>query len=822
MNNESFVEPRAHSYDDGTEMLSLQFEGSLTPGVYTLYLKFQSVTWHDLYGFYGSFYRDERGDKVWLGATHFQMSAARRVFPCWDEPALKATFNISIKHYANYTALSNMPSYAQSDLDEGDGKIWTHFETTPLISTNVLGFVVADYEYVSSPDGRTKIWSNRYSMSRAAYFLDLVQKAAAELSLYTNSSTRVPKMDHVTIPQYSSRATENWGMIVYRDDALQYDPDVDTTATAKLNTLTVTHELSHQWFGNLVSPSWWKYYWLSEGMATYLKFYITDRIYKDWRLMEQFVTDLQQQGAFLMDSNPLLPPMNQDYQNPWTLRRCSMVNNYVKSPAVLRMVSHIVSEDVFHNGILKYINEHEYSAVTSDDLWKALQDALDESDIPHQDFRLKEVMDTWTEQTGFPLVTVNRNYTTGETTVRQEIYRYSLTDSNVLDDTRGNKWWIPLSYSTRSNPDFTSTLARIWSRPDQEVTRIEGIDEDDWIIVNVQQSGYYRVNYDERNWMRIAEYLNSDDYNKIHVLNRAQIIDDAASLTMTERLSPVIFIKLTNYLSRETDAIPWRAAFSAMRDLRKYITHAQGGKILKPHILNLMNALIESIGFEEHPEDSTVVKIQRAEIAMWACRLGHSQCKAAAAAKLAAHMQDPKVHKISPDLKEWIYSMGLTTANESTWDRFLELHVKDLTPRIIDALSSSENETIIEKLLNMTIMQGSKIPRIKAPEIIMDMNYENPIVVDKTIDFLMRNWDTMLLKLHNPMNNLLSVLEPWINTREQYDKVELFLQSHGISRVGLYDPEKLTNIEQQISKLYHWVKSSKIEFGVTSTSNAIP
>lgn len=147
--------------------------------------------------------------------THFQPVTARQAFPCWDEPAIKATFKFSIKHYPNYTALSNMPS-TRSEVDAADGKVWTRFETTPVMSTNVLAFVIADYDHISNLDGTMKMWGPKHLLHHAPYLLDIAEKVTRELERFTNSTIVVPKMDHVVAPHYSSKATENWGMIVYK------------------------------------------------------------------------------------------------------------------------------------------------------------------------------------------------------------------------------------------------------------------------------------------------------------------------------------------------------------------------------------------------------------------------------------------------------------------------------------------------------------------------------------------------------------------------------------------------------------------------------
>ncbi|KAL6435950.1 hypothetical protein ACFW04_005654 [Cataglyphis niger] len=207
--------PKEHEYNNDTQILTIRFAEQLDPGTYKLYLKFEGVIIYRWRGFYRSFYTDNEGRKVWLAATHFQPVSARQAFPCWDEPAIKATFKFSIKHYPNYTALSNMPS-ARSEVDPVDGKLWTYFETTPIMSTNLLGFIIADFDYVSNLDGTMKIWGPRHLLRHAAYPLDIAEKATRELEKFTNRTVGVPKMDHVAVPHYSSRATENWGMIAYK------------------------------------------------------------------------------------------------------------------------------------------------------------------------------------------------------------------------------------------------------------------------------------------------------------------------------------------------------------------------------------------------------------------------------------------------------------------------------------------------------------------------------------------------------------------------------------------------------------------------------
>lgn len=152
----------------------------------------------------------------WLAATHFQPISARRAFPCWDEPAFKTTFNISLKHHANYTALSNMPVLQRSFTDESNDTVWTRFERTPIMATNILAFVISDFKHISIPERNITIWARKSVIPSIHFLLKVIPKIDDELNKYMPNSVMVPKIDHVALPDYNSHATENWGLITYR------------------------------------------------------------------------------------------------------------------------------------------------------------------------------------------------------------------------------------------------------------------------------------------------------------------------------------------------------------------------------------------------------------------------------------------------------------------------------------------------------------------------------------------------------------------------------------------------------------------------------
>ncbi|XP_076637043.1 uncharacterized protein LOC143349583 [Colletes latitarsis] len=747
------LKPNEHIFDDEREMLLLRFEDSLQPGTYTLHLKFIGVFGSDFCGIFTSFYEDEQGNNASVVGTHFQKTSARRAFPCWDEPALKSTFNISLKHLSNHTALSNMPAYLVEP-DERNEQAWTHFETTPIMSTNILAVVVvSDFRHISSSDGRIRVWTRADRIHEAAYFLDVAERTTNELTRYFNSSVRVPKMDHVALPIYSAAASENWGLIIYIEAAAPYNT-TERTQTRMLNTMTVAHEITHQWFGNLVSPSWWKYYWLSEGAATYFRYYITDKLFKSWRLMDNIIFD--QMRAFSIDDSSNVHKINNDFIDRRYTRNIYSIT-YTKTAVIFWMMSHMIGEEVFRNGLLNYIGAHEYGSVTSDDLWEAMQSVLNKTD--YANIQMKEVMDSWIEQTGYPLVTVTRNYTTGNVTIRQEPSPFSR-------DKTMRKWWIPINYATKSAPDFSKTKPIHWLRPSDKDITIQGIDVDDWIIVNLQHTGYYRVNYDVANWNKIVEYLNSDNYTKIHAGNRIQLIGTAWNLVNLKQLNSSIFVELINYLNRETDPVVWKYVFSHFVNMDKYLRTTDGTNILKPRIRDLMKNFVATIGYEKSSSDDDFVKLIQMEALNWACVVGDRECKQRANERLIAYIKDPLTNRrverfleregkiiisfkncfrVPPDAEYWVFCMGLKLANRSIWDalsrdrsRFKDYNVF----QILSHLSCTEDPEIIGHYLNMSLNLGTTISEFTDPiDILRNIDADVPENINAEIDFIINNFD---------------------------------------------------------------------------------
>ncbi|XP_025265835.1 aminopeptidase N-like [Camponotus floridanus] len=669
-NNGTVYTLATHNYDNITQILVLNFNDKLLPGNYTLKMRYVGILHKDLKGFFISSYINEKGNNVWLAATYFEPTYARRAFPCWDEPALKATFDISIKHHRNYTALSNMPIREQSEDYDEDGMIWTHFDTTPIMSTYLVAFVlVADYVRVPTKDETINIWCRSKLVPDTKFAQEVVQKSKRLLTEYTNSTYKVPKMDLVALPEYKSSAMENWGLNIFAERYLAYNESFDTISMKLYVAVAIIHEIAHQWFGNIVTPLWWSDVWLKEGFASFFQVYIFNQIFEDWRIMEFFVIDIERKILY-SDIGMFMNPITLEVNRPIEIESLFSYPIYGKAPAILRMLQHIITDEIFQSGLIKYLHTHQFNSTTSDDLWNALQAVLDKSDVPHNAYRLKEVMDTWIKQSDFPVVHVTRN-----------------SDNN-------------------------------------------------------KQMGYYRVNYDSSNWQKIVNYLKSDNYTKIHALNRAQIIDDAYIFLMMSRNDITMFLNLIDYLSQETDVIPWLSMFKILGNTQD-IYKVPENDFLKLYILKILDGLIKNIGYEEDPAEDNLKKLQRTEALKWACTLGHSECKRMATVKLNEHFADPKTYKVPPNLKEWVYCNGLMEANVFTWNKLFDIYINETDEEALMYLVCSENPDIIINLLKISISNNSII-QIEDYYVIYSFIIEKHAKNNVVIDYILTNLEKII------------------------------------------------------------------------------
>ncbi|XP_026673854.1 aminopeptidase M1-like [Ceratina calcarata] len=288
---------------------------------YSLQIKYAAILRNDGKGFYMSMMRTN-GSTGYVVTTNFEPTGARLAFPCWDEPAYKAKFTISLTHNKTLQALSNTEVLKK---EEENGMITTTFKQTPLMSTYLVAFVLSDYQFKEDKVGNFtyRVWTKASAINQTDFVLKMGRKFLELLNSYTNISyqTYMPdKIDQVSINDLRPNAIENWGLVIYRENYFLYD-EASYTTRSKINVLmTIAHEISHQWFGNLISPKWWKYIWLNEGFGNYFQYFMSHKIVPELRLGDMFVVESMQETAMDIDAYPVVHPMNYDAITPEDIR----------------------------------------------------------------------------------------------------------------------------------------------------------------------------------------------------------------------------------------------------------------------------------------------------------------------------------------------------------------------------------------------------------------------------------------------------------------------------------------------------------------------
>ncbi|XP_015127624.1 membrane alanyl aminopeptidase [Diachasma alloeum] len=779
--------PISQRYNENLQFFNLRFSHLLELGNYTVKMKWKGHNSASLRGFYRAEDVNTYGDTLYMVATHFEPLAARAAFPCWDEPALKAEFEISLKHYNNYTALSNMPIKGQTSTD--DGKIWTSFQRSPVMSTYLATFVVAPYTNLANDHGNMTFWVPSDKLASATVGFELSPMIVSALENYTGFLYSLPKLDAVYVPQYSSAATEHWGLIAYSKFIL-VDPDVGTHQELKRAILLAAHEITHQWLGNLVTPAWWGDLWLSEAFAVFLGTKIVDNVIPRFHAMDLFAVETVNDVSFTAERFYAKPhPIRWVPNSEQEVFEMFSPVTYRKGAAVVRMLEHIITEEALCLGIQKYVDKHQFGSVETNDLWRSLQEGYNEMKVPPH-LNIKEIMNPWVEQTGYPLLKVTRDYKTGI---------ISITQCDANNPESGNLWTIPINYATTSRPNFSSTRPMHFMRRANHSLVLDRIDRNDGIILNIQQTGFYRVDYDWENWKRISAYLNSENYHKIHVLNRAQLLHDVVYFSERDERYYELLMDMAMYLRRETNFLPWTAIEEVIYQLALPFMNTATFDFFRHFVLRIMNNIIDEIGFEDRVFDNdNLVYLARARLLPLACNFGHEGCRAIAPIKLIEMLNGKMKKSFRAQHKGWIYCSALADANETLWDLVMSAHwANPLEHHAFEALGCTKNHRLIKKYLALAFAENATLLTHDVYDALHSMITGPAQNYDFALDYFIENIDEIrqYLNVRNSTQEIWYLYQEFARltkTLNQFEKLTKFLNKET-------EEGKINNIRELIN-----------------------
>ncbi|XP_022825014.1 membrane alanyl aminopeptidase-like [Spodoptera litura] len=661
--------PDPFTYDNYYELLHLHFHLPIVAGSYTITIDYRGVINTNPVdrGFYRGYYYYEN-TRRYYATTQFQPYHARKAFPCFDEPQFKSRYTISITRPDTLgPSYSNM---AISSTEVIGNSVRETFYPTPIISAYLVAFHVSDFVPTVSTSTAPRpfsIISRRGATDQHAYAAEIGVEITNQLDDYLGieyhdmGQGQIMKNDHIALPDFPSGAMENWGMVNYREAYLLYDP-ANTNLVNKIFIATImAHELGHKWFGNLVTCFWWSNLWLNESFASYFEYFAAHWADPKLELADQFIVDYVH-SALNADASPSATPMNWEEvaDNP-TITQHFSTTSYAKGASVLRMMEHFVGPRTFRNALRHYLRDNAYGIGNPSLMYQAFNKAIAEdhtflSDFPNINFG--NVFDSWVQNRGSPVVEVTRNPETGVIVIEQKRYQLS-------GEPPTQTWEIPLSWTEQKHLDFSSTKPRQLLN----VTSTALLSEpgDNFVIFNIQQSGLYRVKYDEDNWRALSSYLNSNNRERIHKLNRAQIVNDVLHFIRSGDIDRTLGFEVIDFLRSETDYYVWNGALTQLDWIRRRLEHMpRAHEAFTSYLRGLMNNVINHLGYNEGPNDSTSTILNRIQILNYACNIGHSGCVSDSLQKWNDYKENNE--PVPVNLRRHVYCTGLREGDRSDYD----------------------------------------------------------------------------------------------------------------------------------------------------------
>uniref|UniRef100_A0A0K8WLP7 Aminopeptidase n=3 Tax=Bactrocera latifrons TaxID=174628 RepID=A0A0K8WLP7_BACLA len=682
----------AGTYNSVTDKIQYDLTTELVANkTYFLHFVYNGTMDDDMQGFYRSSYVDAANNTKWIGSTQFQTNHARRAFPSFDEPKFKATFDVTIRRPSTLNTFGNTRISSQNT----DGNyVEDVYVPTPRMSTYLLAFIVS--EFTERNNSNFGVIARPEYYDQTEYSFTVGQQILTALNDYIGINYYEMgnnKMHMAAIPDFSAGAMENWGLLTYRERALLYDKDSTTLSAKQSIASVVAHEQTHMWFGDLVTCDWWSYTWLNEGFARYFQYFATAMVEKQLGLDQQFIVD-QVQSVMNMDSTNSTNPMSDENTNtPSDLSRMFNSISYNKGASVIRMVRHAIGEENFKKSLNDYLNKHKYTNTIPPNLLTVWLQYWPEASKTYAE----NVFNSFTQQVGYPLITVALSADKKSFSVKQE--RFLLKDRDTANTEL--LYTVPISYTTSDAKNFADTTPKFYLTATKTPLTINLTNSADWMILNIQESGYYRVNYDDSTWDAIHRTLHSASWGGIHELNRAQIVDDLLNLARADIVQYDKALEVLEYLESETNYLPWTSAFNGF----SYITIRLGSdtKQFAEYILELTKTAYEKLGFVEKTTDSALDIYTRTKVLSWACKFGNEEC----ISKSKEYFATINTTAVPVNIRSVVYCNAMRYGTENDYNtlfnKFLTSNSATEQTLILSTLGCVKDETLITKYFNAIV-----------------------------------------------------------------------------------------------------------------------
>ncbi|WEW59530.1 Aminopeptidase 2 mitochondrial [Emydomyces testavorans] len=753
------------SLDSDKQTATAKFDQTIRAGSKAkLKQTFSGKLTDNMAGFYRCSYKDANGNQKYIASTQMEPTDARRAFPCFDEPALKAQFTVTLIAEKNLTCLSNMDVAHEKEIRSeisGCTKKAVTFSKSPLMSTYLVAFIVGELNYIETKAFRVPIRvyatpdqdieHGRFSLDLAARTLEFYEKAF-------DSGFPLPKMDMVAVPDFAAGAMENWGLVTYRIVDVLYDEKTTGAATKERIAETVQHELAHQWFGNLVTMDFWDGLWLNEGFATWMSWYSCNKFFPEWKVWQSYVVnDLQQ--ALALDSLRSSHPIEVPVKRADEINQIFDAISYSKGSAVLRMISMYMGEQKFLEGIRLYLKRHAYGNTTTTDLWAALSQV---SGKP-----IESVMEVWTKKVGYPVVTVHEKPEQKAITVKQNRF---LRTGDVRPEEDTTVYPVVLRLKGEESLDETVIL----SEREQEIK----LPELDFFKLNADHSSLFRTRYSPERLEKLGKDAKA---GLLSVEDRAGMIADAGVLAASGYQKTSGSLSLLKAFDSESEFVVWNEIISRLASVRSawIFEDIQIKDALKAFQRNLVSAKTHELGWEFSEDDGHV--LQQFKALMFASAGAAGDQKVIDAAKdMFSRFSSGDFSAIHPNLRGSVFDLVLRNGGEKEYnvilDRYRNAPTSTEKNTALRSLGSAQQPELIQRTLDLALSEEVRAQDIYMPLAGLRIHVGGIIA---RWQWLKDNWEAVVKRLPPAFTMLGTVVQlctASLSTEEQLKDVEAFFK----------------------------------------------
>jgi aminopeptidase N len=679
--NASFAAPKV-LFNAADQTATFTFDRPITPGSYQLAMEYSGKIGTQASGLFAIDYDPAAGRKRAL-YTQFENSDARRLIPSWDEPAYKATFALEATVPSDQMAVSNMPIAQKTD--QGDGRTRVQFAPSPKMSTYLLFFGLGDFDRATMDADGTEVGvvTQKGIVAQAAFALESSKAILREYNDYFATPYPLPKLDNIASPGRSQffGAMENWGAIFTFEHAILLDPSISTEKDRQEVFAISAHEMAHQWFGDLVTMSWWDDLWLNEGFASWMESRTTEKLHPEWNTALSAVDGRER--AIGRDAVATAHAVVQHVETVEQASQAFDAITYQKGKTVIRMLEGYVGADAWREGVRRYMKAHAYGNTVSDDLWREVEAAAGKP--------ITAIAHDFTLQPGVPMIRV------GAATCSAGRTALSLTQDEFTVDRPGKKpliWRVPVIVASFGSNAPVRTLVT----DGKATVTVPGCGP---FIVNAGQTGYYRTLYTPEQFARIR-----GGFAKLAPIDQLGIMSDSWSLGLAG-LQPVTdFLELAKVAPADADTQVWGKIAAVFASINKYYVGKPARRAkFRAFAIDRLKPMYAKLGWNAQAGEPGTVAILRSELIDTLGQLADPAVIAEARRRYAVQASDPKA--VPGALRKTILAVVARHADSASWDKLHAAALIEKTPMVKDhlysLLSSTEDELLAHRALELSL-----------------------------------------------------------------------------------------------------------------------